>query len=114
MTEAYESVLRKALDSADRRGKLVKWFKAIGLVFIVLGAVSIWGGMENVRELRPDILYIATCAGMVLFFTGLFVCNIAISVRNTQLILRAVSLVSSATGSAPLPASPDALDKQRG
>ena len=89
MAEAYESVLRNALDSVDRRQK---WMKVIAVVFILLGCGNIALAMIYLQDMR--MLYIATFVGLILWTGGLAVAIIGVSNRNAQLILRAITLTS--------------------
>jgi hypothetical protein len=89
MAEAYESVLRNALDSVDRRQK---WMKVIAVVFILLGGGNIALAMIYLQDMR--MLYIATFVGLILWTGGLAVAIIGVSNRNAQLILRAITLTS--------------------
>ena len=89
MTEAYEVVLRKSLDSVDRRQK---WMKIIAVVFIVLAAASSALAMINLTDMR--LLYIATFVGMTWWTCGLAVAILANSNRNAQLTLRSIALLS--------------------
>jgi hypothetical protein len=93
MTEAYEAVLRKSLDSVDRRQK---WMKIIAVVFIVLGGGNAALAMINLQDMR--LLYIATFVGLVLWTGGLAVAILGVSGRNAQLILQAIALISEANG----------------
>ncbi|MGD0903875.1 MAG: hypothetical protein ABR924_13130 [Terracidiphilus sp.] len=95
MTEAYETILRKSLDSVDRRQK---WMKIIAVVFIVLGGGNAALGMINLQDMR--LLYIATFVGLVVWTGGLAIATIGVSNRNAQLILQAITLVSEANGDA--------------
>jgi hypothetical protein len=89
MTEAYEVVLRKSLDSVDRRQKKMK---IIAIVFIVLAAASSALAMINLTDMR--LLYIATFVGMTWWTCGLAVAILANSNRNAQLTLRSIALLS--------------------
>ena len=89
MAEAYESVLRNALDSVDRRQK---WMKVIAVAFILLGGGNIALAMIYLQDMR--MLYIATFVGLILWTGGLAVAIIGVSNRNAQLILRAITLTS--------------------
>jgi len=89
MTEAYEAVLRKSLDSVDRRQKKMK---IIAVVFIVLAAASSALAMINLTDMR--LLYIATFVGMTWWTCGLAVAILANSNRNAQLTLRSIALLS--------------------
>ena len=89
MTEAYEVVLRKSLDSVDRRQKKMK---IIAIVFIVLAAASSALAMINLTDMR--LLYIATFVGMTWWTCGLAVAILGNSNRNAQLTLRAIALLS--------------------
>jgi hypothetical protein len=91
MTEAYEAILRKSLDSVDRRQK---WMKIIAVVFIVLGGGNAALAMINLQDLR--LLYIATFVGLVVWTGGLAVAILGVSNRNAQLVLQAIALVSEA------------------
>ncbi|MGA9673549.1 MAG: hypothetical protein WBQ94_30440 [Terracidiphilus sp.] len=115
MAEAYENVLRKSLDIADRKQKLGRASKValfIGIGFIVVGEISIVPAMINMRVMDKYLLYVATVVAGTMFMCGLASILIAISHRNTQLILRAIQLASEATGVALAPSHSAALNKR--
>jgi len=89
MVENYESVLRKSLDSVDRRQK---WMKITAVVFIALGGGNMALAMIYLQDLK--MLYIATFIGMILWTGGLAVAILGVSNRNGQLVLQAIALVS--------------------
>jgi hypothetical protein len=92
VTEAYENLLRKSLDSVDRRQK---WFKIIAIVFIVLGCGNAAMAMIYIQDMR--LLYIATFAGLIWWTGGLAVAILGVTNRNTWLILRALALNARAS-----------------
>jgi hypothetical protein len=92
MTEAYESILRKSLDSVDRRQK---WMKVVAVVMIVLGCANVAFAMASLQDMR--LLYIATFVGLIFWTGGLAVAILGVSNRNAQLVLRALALVLEAT-----------------
>lgn len=99
MTNPAESVLRKSLDSVDRRQK---WLRIIAVAFIALGSGYSALAMIYVQEMR--LLYIATFVGLTLWTSGLAVAIMAVSQKNARLILRAIALASDAalsTNAAP-------------
>jgi hypothetical protein len=106
MTEPYENVLRKSLDTADRHQKLGKvskltMFLAIG--FIVVGELNIVPAMIYMRTMDKYLLFVASFVAGIMFLCGLTAILISTSLRNTQVILRAIQLSSEAaatTGSA--------------
>ncbi|MGD0627846.1 MAG: hypothetical protein ABR987_00750 [Terracidiphilus sp.] len=100
MTEAHEVVLRRSLDSVDRRQL---WMKIIAVVFIGLGSVNIALAMIYLQDMR--MLYIATFVGLILWTGGLAVAMIGVSNKNAQLILRAIALASEAAGGTSVSAS---------
>jgi hypothetical protein len=107
MTEAYEAILRKSLDSVDRRQK---WMKIIAVVFIVLGGGNAALAMINLQDLR--LLYIATFVGLVVWTGGLAIATIGVSNRNAQLVLQAIALVSEANEDASAHPSRETPAKQ--
>jgi hypothetical protein len=103
MTEAYENVLRKSLDIADRRQKLGKasklsMFLAIG--FIVVGELNIVPAMIYMRTMDKYLLFVASFVALIMFLCGLTAILISISHRNTQTILRSIQLASEGAGTA--------------
>ena len=74
MVENYESVLRKSLDSVDRRQK---WMKITAVVFIALGGGNMALAMIYLQDLK--MLYIATFIGMILWTGGLAVAILGVS-----------------------------------
>jgi hypothetical protein len=102
MTEAYENVLRKSLDIADRRKKLGKasiLSLILGIAFLLVGEVIIVPAMMNLRAIDKNYgLYVVTVVAGALFMTGLALLVIAVSHRNTVTILRAIQLVSDDAG----------------
>ncbi|MGA2649482.1 MAG: hypothetical protein ABSF28_03115 [Terracidiphilus sp.] len=98
MTEAYENVLRKSLDIADRRQKLGKASKLsliLGIAFLFVGEVIIVPAMMNLRAIDKGYsIYVVTVVAGALFIAGLALVVIAVSHRNTLLILRAIQLAS--------------------
>ncbi|MGA2216903.1 MAG: hypothetical protein ABSG51_02400 [Terracidiphilus sp.] len=115
MTEAYENVLRKSLDIADRRQKLGKASKLalfLGIGFIVVGELNIVPAIMYMRVMDKYLLFVATFVGAMMFLCGLSALVISISHRNTQTILRAIQLASDAAGMAP--AVPESLNKRLG
>jgi len=104
MAEAYESVLRKALDSVDRRQK---WLKIIAVLFILLGGGNIALAVIYLQDMR--MLYIATFVGLILWTGGLAVAIIGVSNRNAQLILRAITLTSNSAGNTDAHVLPETL-----
>ncbi|MGA9069122.1 MAG: hypothetical protein WB424_02635 [Terracidiphilus sp.] len=95
MTEAYEAVLRKSLDTVDRRQR---WMKIIAVVFIILGGGNVALAMIYLQDLK--MLYIATFVGLILWTGGLAVAVLGVSNRNAQLLLQAIALLSEASGKA--------------
>ena len=93
MTEANDAVLRKSLDSVDRRQK---WMKIIAALFIVLGGGNVALAMIYLQDLK--MLYIATFVGLVLWTGGLAIAILGVSNRNAQLLLQAIALLSEASG----------------
>jgi len=91
MTEAYEAVLRKSLDSVDRRQR---WMKIIAIVMVVFACASAALGMVYLQDMR--LLYIATYVGLTWWTGGLAVAILGVSNRNAQLVLQAIALVSEA------------------
>lgn len=115
MTEAYEDVLRKSLDAADRRQKLSKaskltMFLAIG--FIVVGELNIVPAMIYMRTMDKYLLFVASFVAGIMFLCGLTTVLISVSLRNTQVILRAIQLSAEAAG-ARAAASAGHTDKQQ-
>jgi hypothetical protein len=92
MTEAYEAVLRKSLDTVDRRQR---WMKMIAVVFIILGGGNVALAMIYLQDLK--MLYIATFVGLILWTGGLAVAVLGVSNRNAQLVLQAIALLSEAS-----------------
>jgi hypothetical protein len=92
MTEPSENILRKSLDSVDRRQR---WIKTISVAFVVLGSANTALAMIYLQDMR--LLYIATFVGLVLWTGGLALAVMAVSYRNARLILRAVALLSDAS-----------------
>jgi hypothetical protein len=88
MTEAYENVLRKSLDIADRRQKLGKASKLsliLGIAFLFVGEVIIVPAMMNLRAIDKGYsIYVVTVVAGALFIAGLALVVIAVSHRNTQ------------------------------
>ena len=109
MTEAYEAVLRKSLDSVDRRQK---WMKIIAVVMIVLACANAALGMVYLQDMR--MLYIVTYVGLTLWIGGLAVAILGVSGRNAQLILQAIALISEANGNAAAGSSGGTADKREG
>ncbi|MGA2672317.1 MAG: hypothetical protein ABSE99_03735 [Terracidiphilus sp.] len=109
MTEAYEKILRKSLDSVDRRQK---WMKIIAVAMIVLACVNAGLGMANLHDMR--LLYIVTYVGLVFWTGGLAVAILGVSGRNAQLILRAIALISEQNGDASAPPVRGTLDQREG
>jgi len=109
MTEAYEAVLRKSLDSVDRRQKRMK---IIAIAMVVFACASAALGVVNLQDMR--LLYIVTYMGLVFWTGGLAVAILGVSGRNAQLILQAIALVSEANGNAAAHPSRGILDKQEG
>jgi hypothetical protein len=109
MTEAYESVLRKSLDSVDRRQR---WMKTIAVVMIVFACTSARLGMVYLQDMR--LLYILTYVGLALWTGGLAVAILGVSGRNTQLILRAIALISETNGDASADPSGKTNGKREG
>jgi hypothetical protein len=107
MAEDYESVLRKSLDSVDRRQK---WMKIIAVVFMVLGGGNIALAMIYLQDLK--MLYIATFVGLILWTGGLAVAILRVSNRNAQLVLQAIALVSEAAENTSVHSSQGILDKR--
>jgi hypothetical protein len=106
MTETYESILRKSLDSVDRRQK---WMKILAAAFIALGGGNVALAMIYLQDLR--MLYIATFVGLILWTGGLAIAILGVSNRNAQLVLRAITLVSEAAGNTSAHPSQETLDK---
>ena len=109
MAEAYETVLRKSLDMADRRQKLSKRWRLsliVGIALIAAGEIAIAPPFAHMRAIDNNVIYVATIVvGGGLFMGGLALIVIAVSYRNTQLILRAIQLASEAAGTRSEPAS---------
>jgi hypothetical protein len=109
MTEAYESVLRKSLDSVDRRQKRMK---IIAIAMVVFACASAALGVANLQDMR--LLYIVTYMGLVFWTGGLAVAILGVSGRNAQLILQAIALVSEANGNAAAGTSRGTSGKREG
>jgi len=109
MTEAYETVLRKSLDSVDRRQK---WMKIVAIVMIVFACANAALGMVYLQDMR--MLYIVTYVGLTLWIGGLAVAILGVSGRNAQLILQAIALISEANGNPSAQPSRGDLDKREG
>jgi protein-S-isoprenylcysteine O-methyltransferase Ste14 len=106
MAEAHETVLRKSLDEADRRRRLSKASLIIGIVFLAAAELGIVPAFAHLRAIDNEFLYAAiiVVAGAI-FISGLALIIIAVSHRNTQLILRAIQLASEAAGTQSEPPS---------
>jgi hypothetical protein len=89
VTEAYETALRKSLDSVDRRRK---WLKIIAVLFIVMGGGNVALAMIYLQDLK--MLYIATFVGLIIWTGGLAIAILGVSNRNAQLILLAIAAFS--------------------
>jgi hypothetical protein len=103
MTEAYENVLRKSLDIADRRQKLGKASKLtmfLAIFFIVVGELNIVPAMIYMRTMDKYLLFVASFVAGIMFLCGLTTVLISVSLRNTQVILRAIQLSAEAASSA--------------
>ena len=109
MAENYESILRKSLDDVDRR---LKWAKTIAVTAIALACVNAGLGMANLHDMR--LLYIVTYLGMVFWTGGLAIAILGVSNGNTQLILKAIALVSEAAGKTSAHPEQETLGKRVG
>ena len=109
LTEAYEAVLRKSLDSVDRRQKRMK---IIAIAMVVFACASAALGVANLQDMR--LLYIVTYMGLVFWTGGLAVAILGVSGRNAQLILQAIALVSEANGNAAAGTSRGTSGKREG
>ena len=118
MAEAYENVLRKSLDMADRKQKMDKASRLaliLGVAFLVVGEIIIVPAMMNLKAIDKGYgLYIVTFVAAAMFISGLAAMIIAVSLRNTQLILRAIQLASEAAGPAAASALSGSIGKREG
>jgi hypothetical protein len=115
MTEAYENVLRKSLDIADRKQRLGKASKLalfLGIGFIVVGELNIVPAMMYMRVMDKYVLFVASFVAATMFACGLVSILISVAHKNTQTILRAIQLAADAAGTAP--ALPEGLNKRNG
>jgi len=98
MLEPSEAVLRKTLDSIDRRKSVTR---VIAVIFFV-ATVSIIVGMFSVVGIRkptpsPDAFqleFVSAVLGLLFWIGGIGVGIIAISYRNTHALLKAIALLS--------------------
>jgi hypothetical protein len=117
MVEAYENVLRKSLDIADRNRKMGKASRLaliLGIAFIVVGEVNIVPAMIYMRVMDKYLLYVVTFVAGTMFLCGLASILVAVSHKNTQIILRAIQLASDTGGTAPASPHSGTLDKREG
>jgi hypothetical protein len=117
MTEAYENVLRKSLDIADRKQKMGKASRLaliLGIAFIVVGEINIVPAMVYMRVMDKYLLYVVTFVAATMFMCGLASILIAVAHKNTQLILRAIQLASETAGPAAASAVSGSIGKREG
>jgi hypothetical protein len=107
MTAHYESILRKSLDTVDRKQK---WMKPIALIYMVLGSGSIALAMIYLQDLKS--LYIATFTGLILVICGLAIAILRVTNRNTRMVLQAIALLSESTGTTTANPTQQKLDKR--